>query len=274
MRGSDTALHPSWLAWVVPRRGRPTDHSFTFIVGSVMLHAAIAMVVAQQPEAAAATPTMQAEVLIEAPDIEQALPEPQPEPEPEPPPPQPQPLPRESVTNEALPEPSEPPPPQPPAEEPPDVMDNPDADPNADFTYRKPINPGNGAKSVPHKEPPKPIANKGVANGKKDAALKKSRAEALRQWFARVSAVVAQRAGKYYPRRARQLRQEGIAVVSLVIDPFGNIAGVRVKRSSGHTLLDEAAVTGINAIGKVPAPPAAAQWKTAAFNVPIAFRLQ
>ena len=45
-----------------------------------------------------------------------------------------------------------------------------------------------------------------------------------------------------YPRRAELRRQEGLAVVRMAVDVDGRVTGVVLERSSGHELLDEAAL--------------------------------
>jgi len=55
-----------------------------------------------------------------------------------------------------------------------------------------------------------------------------------------------------YPAEARRMRIEGAGVVSGVIESDGSISGVRVKRSSGNALLDEAAVQAVQSIACAP----------------------
>ena len=46
-----------------------------------------------------------------------------------------------------------------------------------------------------------------------------------------------------YPERARRLGHEGEALVALLVATDGSVASVRIARSSGHRLLDAAALT-------------------------------
>lgn len=48
-----------------------------------------------------------------------------------------------------------------------------------------------------------------------------------------------------YPRRARDLEQEGEALIRVKLDPSGNAAEVLVWKSSGFALLDNAAITAV-----------------------------
>jgi protein TonB len=56
-----------------------------------------------------------------------------------------------------------------------------------------------------------------------------------------------------YPRRARQLEQEGEALIRVKLDPRGNAAEVLVWKSSGFALLDAAAMTAVRGWRFVPA---------------------
>jgi len=269
-----------WLAWAVSGKPQRVNGSFAFVSASLVLHVLFAVALSGEPEVQAQPLAMQAEILIDAPDVVEA---------PEPPAPEPEPLPEPEPKVRAA---SNPPPPEPPAqppveqepeqeasqEEPPDVMDNPYADPNFDFSYRRPSEPGgSGTKSVARRARPAPAPSAkafGIGDGKQDAKLRAERARLLKQWRARVNAVISRLAGRDYPRRARQLRQEGTALLALVIDPSGAVTGVSVTRSSGHPLLDRAALSGASAVRRVPAPPPEVGWRTSALPVPIAFRLQ
>ncbi len=45
-----------------------------------------------------------------------------------------------------------------------------------------------------------------------------------------------------YPLPSKRRREEGVALLSVVIEPDGSVARVSLKRTSGHPLLDEAAL--------------------------------
>ncbi|MFZ5629963.1 MAG: energy transducer TonB [Spirochaetota bacterium] len=61
---------------------------------------------------------------------------------------------------------------------------------------------------------------------------------------------------RYYPQRARQLRQEGQPVVRMVIDTMGNITHLAIENTSGVSLLDETALDIVRRAQPFPAPPA------------------
>lgn len=48
-----------------------------------------------------------------------------------------------------------------------------------------------------------------------------------------------------YPVRARQMEQEGVSVVRALIDPEGQSREVRLWRSSGYEMLDQAALNAV-----------------------------
>jgi len=50
-----------------------------------------------------------------------------------------------------------------------------------------------------------------------------------------------------YPHAARKRRQEGTVVVGAVVDAYGRAASVEVRTSSGHPMLDEAALEAVRA---------------------------
>lgn len=61
---------------------------------------------------------------------------------------------------------------------------------------------------------------------------------------------------RYYPQRARQLRQEGQPIVRMVIDPQGQAKQIAIESSSGVALLDEAALEIVRRAQPFPPPPA------------------
>ena len=62
------------------------------------------------------------------------------------------------------------------------------------------------------------------------------------------------------PLVARREHLEGVVVVRMRLSREGDILGVRLSRSSGHDVLDQAAVASVERIGSVPAPPASIPW--------------
>ena len=56
----------------------------------------------------------------------------------------------------------------------------------------------------------------------------------------------------FYPEKAVQQGLEGTVRVLVVLDAGGNVEDVRLIASSGHAILDNAAIKGFYAIGKLP----------------------
>lgn len=62
-------------------------------------------------------------------------------------------------------------------------------------------------------------------------------------------------ARKRYPVAARNQGRQGEVLLNLEIDPCGALAQVHLERSSGHDLLDQAALTLVKTCGALPPPP-------------------
>ncbi|MFW6050747.1 MAG: energy transducer TonB family protein [Myxococcota bacterium] len=96
-----------------------------------------------------------------------------------------------------------------------------------------------------------------------------------RQWVVRVGKIINERAGREYPLAARRRNLQGVAKVAIFVDAEGRITRVTLEKSSGHGLLDEAAVAAITRLGKVPAPPRALHWRgQRPIEMPVAYRLR
>jgi protein TonB len=74
--------------------------------------------------------------------------------------------------------------------------------------------------------------------------------------------------GLFYPREAIAQGLEGEAVVLLLLDEAGNPAAARIEQSSGHRILDEAALRAVRSLKSLPA---AAPRET---QLPVRFRLR
>ena len=92
---------------------------------------------------------------------------------------------------------------------------------------------------------------------------------ALRAW--RLSAMRV--LGRPQPTLAmRRTGLDGVVVVAFTVDPAGRIRGVRLFRSSGHEIVDEAALEYARARRELPAPPT--PWQTREIRLPIRYRAQ
>jgi protein TonB len=76
-----------------------------------------------------------------------------------------------------------------------------------------------------------------------------------------------------YPPRARRLGQHGIVWVSLDVDETGRVTAARIETSSGHALLDEAALAALREWCYRPARRGGVPVATT-IRVPVEFRLE
>jgi protein TonB len=79
---------------------------------------------------------------------------------------------------------------------------------------------------------------------------------------------------RVYPRSARRLKLEGTVLVEMVINREGEIIKVRVARSSGHELLDKAAIAQVQKLRRVPKIPRELNRPSMTFKIPFDYRLQ
>lgn len=77
-----------------------------------------------------------------------------------------------------------------------------------------------------------------------------------------------------YPRAARRRHLQGTVLVGIRIDRQGHIASVRVKESSGHSVLDAAALARYQAVSEVAPPPTELAWQTREVTLPVTFALR
>lgn len=81
-------------------------------------------------------------------------------------------------------------------------------------------------------------------------------------------------AKRSYPRSARRLGLEGTVLVEMVINGKGDILSVKLIQSSGHEVLDQAAIAQVQKIGKVPSAPKEIRRGSMTFHIPFAYSLQ
>jgi protein TonB len=72
-----------------------------------------------------------------------------------------------------------------------------------------------------------------------------------------------------YPPQARRAGIQGVAEVGFTVHEDGTISDVIVRSSSGHAILDNAALTAVSAAAPFPKPPAPAR-----IAIPISFNLR
>lgn len=93
----------------------------------------------------------------------------------------------------------------------------------------------------------------------------------MAQYRQRVARVVSR--SRQYPRAASRAHIEGRVVIALVVDGTGSIVKASIHQTSGHRILDQAALKAIQKLGRLPAPPAELFWTTRALHVPFVYRL-
>ncbi|MEC8023898.1 MAG: TonB family protein [Myxococcota bacterium] len=77
-----------------------------------------------------------------------------------------------------------------------------------------------------------------------------------------------------YPRSAARAGKTGLVLVEITIDGSGNIISSRIKSSSGHSQLDNAALRSIAKVGKLPAPPLELGWSNKRVTIPFKYSLR
>jgi len=113
---------------------------------------------------------------------------------------------------------------------------------------------------------PEPLAESPVATARPAAAAPQEYSEPI------YSAAYLNNQPPAYPLTARRRGIEGTVLLRVEIHAHGHCQHVRVKRSSGHAVLDRAAVEAVRQWRFVPARRGS-QAVTAAVEVPITFRL-
>jgi protein TonB len=59
----------------------------------------------------------------------------------------------------------------------------------------------------------------------------------------------------HYPKAAQATRPEGQVIIQFSVAADGRIASRRILKSSGHAVLDEAALATVDRVGRLPPPP-------------------
>ena len=121
----------------------------------------------------------------------------------------------------------------------------------------------------PPETPSRPATEPGTSTsaGEKDTFDRKG---ALRAYIRTLSSAVKKR--YKYPRAARRAGLEGRVVVKLVLDGQGRVLQVDLASSSGHAILDNAALEAARSVKVLPAAPRALEWGKKAIKVPFTFR--
>ncbi|KFB09815.1 TonB family protein [Nitratireductor basaltis] len=75
-----------------------------------------------------------------------------------------------------------------------------------------------------------------------------------------------------YPREARRQKLRGEVRVSFTVNRNGGVSGIRVVRSSGSSILDQAAIATVQRAAPFPRIPAQAGRNSWPFTIPLAFQ--
>jgi len=96
----------------------------------------------------------------------------------------------------------------------------------------------------------------------------------IRDWMRAVNRSIG---APVYTRTLQRSLLEGTVQVALRIDPSGRVVGVRIRRTSGHELVDEAALAHVRSHTSVPAPHDDigwdALWQRQEITIPVVYRL-
>lgn len=76
-----------------------------------------------------------------------------------------------------------------------------------------------------------------------------------------------------YPPLARRRGQEGRVILTIIVDPEGKVRHAKVDKSSGHAILDEAAITAVQAARFNPAKNLAGAAIPSSYKLPFNFKL-
>ncbi|OCX65421.1 hypothetical protein BFP70_09845 [Thioclava sp. SK-1] len=110
---------------------------------------------------------------------------------------------------------------------------------------------------------------KGNNGSARAATMSKAQVESLRgKWGAQIRSRIERR--KRYPSAAG--RAAGRAIVQLTVTRGGQLAGVRLARSSGNGAIDQAALRAVQSAGRFPAAPKGLNDARYTFSLPMSFK--
>ncbi|SIS42342.1 energy transducer TonB [Neptunomonas antarctica] len=112
---------------------------------------------------------------------------------------------------------------------------------------------------------------KKISSGVSDAQTTGGNPGAERSYFALLAATLAK--NKRYPTASRRKGEEGIVLLSFVVDRFGGVSAAQIKSSSGYPRLDEAVLRMLKKSRRLPAFPAEMKQAELLINIPISFEL-
>ena len=107
------------------------------------------------------------------------------------------------------------------------------------------------------------------ANGRADAKTNDGGTKATSNYKGKVVAKL--RRAKKYPSKARRKNLSGIVQISFTIAKNGSVSGVQIARSSGHQILDQAALDMVRRASPMPKFPSDIRVAKMTLQVPVRF---
>lgn len=115
-------------------------------------------------------------------------------------------------------------------------------------------------------------AHKKISTGVGNAQTTGGNPGAERSYFALLAATLAK--NKRYPTASRREGEEGVVVLSFVVDRFGLVSAAQIKTSSGYACLDEAVLRMLKKSKRLPVFPVEMKQAELLINIPISFELK
>lgn len=143
---------------------------------------------------------------------------------------------------------------------------SPVAAPTASASHGAPVAPSAGT------EPPTRRAEKPAAAAPAPAKPGPNTQALTRGYLRSINGLVKKKTR--YPRQARRAGLQGKVIIKVVLDSKGQVLEVDLHTSSGHTLLDKAALKTVRSFSTFPAPPGELEWDKRTVLIPVRFKLK
>lgn len=119
---------------------------------------------------------------------------------------------------------------------------------------------------------PGPSASTQAKRGEPEPQTAAARAASERAYLTALQRAIARE--QRYPASARRQAQSGVATLAFIIASDGRIGDVRVAKSSGHSVLDQAAIQALGRLGRFRPIPKSLGRSSWSLQVPIRFDLE